>query len=128
MKKLFAFTFLMGAICGGGVTAFFFSGSDLKEAVPGEVKVLTRTEYRDVPVSTNSIQNDSREVTKYPEQTPEESPHDSDEVGKYDSPEEDESTQMEKFERSMASDQPSEEETPSENMYEPPPLEEPSEN
>ncbi len=128
MKKQFALTFLMGAICGGGFTAFYFSGNEVKEAVPGEVKVLTRTEYRDMQVNTNSHQDNSPEVAKYPEQAPEESPHDSDEVGKYDSPEEDESTQMEKFERSMASDQPTEEETPSENMYEPPPLEEPSED
>ena len=129
MKKQFALTFLLGAICGGGISAFYFSGNTTKEFVPGEVKILTKTEYRDVPVNTSSIQNDSREITKFPEHTsPEESIHDADEVGKYDSHEEDESSQMDKFERSMASEQTPDEEATPETMSEPPPIEEPSEN
>ena len=128
MKKQSALTFLLGAIFGGGISAFYFSGTVVREIVPGEVKVLTKTEYRDVTAPAHSIQNDLREVTKFPDHSPEESVHDADEIGKYESTEGDEASQMEKFERSMASEQSNEEESPAENNYEPPPVEEPSEN
>ncbi len=127
MKKQLVLMFLLGAVFGYGLSAFHFSGK------PAEIKVLTKTEYKEVPVNTFSIQNDSREQTKFPEHQPEDSEHEADEIGKYESRDVDSSedlSQMDKFERSMAGaseeasvPSPEEAQSPGE-----PPMEETSEN
>lgn len=116
MKKQIVLTFLLGAAFGGGISAFYFSGS-----TSTEVKVLTRTEYKEVQVP----QPGTIDVPKYPEHDEEDSIHDADDVGEYESHDEPE--------RSMASDQePSQEELPEDMPSMAPeeesPGEEPSEN
>lgn len=103
MKKLPVLIFLVGAICGGGVTAAFLHHLCVEHT---EVKVLTKTEYKEMP-NTTVIQYDALEVPK-DHQDGLDSNHENDEVGKFDSPAENDNesvSQLEKFERSMASEQ-----------------------
>lgn len=84
-----------------GISALYFLRTS------GEVKTLTKTEYKEVPAKTDSIQNHSTDVPSFPEYKQVDSIHEDDDVGKYDSLSDESSeelTQMERYERSMASE------------------------
>lgn len=105
MKKALSITFILGAITGSTLT-FFLTNESSTQFLPGEVKVLTKTEYRNSPNETIN-----GEVLEIPGETPEpiddfqdmETPES---VG-YEIPDEGVEavpTQMDKFERSIASE------------------------
>ncbi len=107
MKKRLALTFLLGAATGVGIYAFSHNFYH-PESRNSEVKVLTKTEYKTIR-ETIVAPGDSLDNQKYPEvDSLTEADYDENDPSLREVPSEDPESQMEKFERSVASEAPEE--------------------
>lgn len=104
MKRTLAFTFIFGAVTGSALTTYFAVES-APQILPGEVKVLTKTEFRNTPFET--INGDVLEITDESSHSGDSHHDDHPETVGYEIPDEGMEaiqTQMDKFERSISSE------------------------
>ncbi len=126
LKKTLALTFIIGAVTGSALTIYLNADSAIR--LPGEVKVLTKTEYKNIPTDTinyNALDIPGESVERFDDSQDMETPES---VG-YEIPDEGAEaipTQMDKFERSIASE--AEPQTPTEELPTSVPEEAPAES